>query len=412
MAYNIVKTLFEKKPELVAVHGEAKNIDLKNQAVGLADSVPSGREEVPGGAGHQGQLTRPARATARAIPAATMAEAARQEPQVDAGTVAEERLQQAADVHRGGGGRHQPLPRLARDAHDGAARRHVAVPPLRGGRDRARAGPAPGPRRLDAAARLPALPDRRALPQPADVVGRRRARALGVATIVYLLAGGDDFWDRNTLPNRADVFFGVAFVLLVLEAVRRTSGWILLFVICLFLAYAFRRARGCRDSGRIAATTSSSLSGFMYQTLEGIFGTAVDVSSSLIILFTIYGAFLQHSGAGKFFLDWSFAAMGSKHSGAGRTVVLASFLLGGPVGLGRRDDGDDRLGRVSDARARGLRQGSGGRAARRGRPRRDHLAAGAGRRGVPDRRVPEDQLSRRAADGDRSRRCSTTCRCS
>ena len=52
------------------------------------------------------------------------------------------------------------------------------------------------------------------------------------------------------------------------------------------------------------------MTGFLYQTLEGIFGTAVDVSSSLIILFTIYGAFLQQSGAGKFFLDWSFAAMG------------------------------------------------------------------------------------------------------
>ena len=72
----------------------------------------------------------------------------------------------------------------------------------------------------------------------------------------------------------------------------------------------------------------------MYQTLEGIFGTAVDVSSSLIILFTIYGAFLQQSGAGKFFLDFSFAAMGGKHAGAGRTVVLASFLLGGPSGSG------------------------------------------------------------------------------
>ena len=157
--------------------------------------------------------------------------------------------------------------------------------------------------------------------------------ALGVATIVYLLAGGDDFWDRNTLPNKADVFFGVAFVLLVLEAVRRTSGWILLFVIGLFLAYGFL---GPWLPGQWAhrGYDVSSLSGFMYQTLEGIFGTAVDVSSSLIILFTIYGAFLQHSGAGKFYLDWSFAAMGSKHSGAGRTVVLASFLLGGPSGSG------------------------------------------------------------------------------
>jgi TRAP transporter TAXI family solute receptor len=34
MAYDIVKTLFEKKPDLVAVHAEAKNIDLKNQAQG------------------------------------------------------------------------------------------------------------------------------------------------------------------------------------------------------------------------------------------------------------------------------------------------------------------------------------------------------------------------------------------
>ncbi len=155
----------------------------------------------------------------------------------------------------------------------------------------------------------------------------------GVATIAYLLFGGDEFWDRNTLPDRADVLFGATFVLLVLEAVRRTSGWIMLLVICLFLAYGFL---GPWLPGQWAhrGYDIPSLTGFLYQTLEGIFGTAVDVSSSLIILFTIYGAFLQHSGAGKFFLDWSFAAMGGKHSGAGRTVVLASFLLGGPSGSG------------------------------------------------------------------------------
>jgi TRAP transporter 4TM/12TM fusion protein len=58
------------------------------------------------------------------------------------------------------------------------------------------------------------------------------------------------------------------------------------------------------------------------------------VSSTLIILFTIYGAFLQFSGAGKFFIDFSFAAMGGKPTGAGKTVTLASFLLGGPSGSG------------------------------------------------------------------------------
>jgi len=157
--------------------------------------------------------------------------------------------------------------------------------------------------------------------------------ALGVATIVYLLAGGDDVWDRSVTPNRNDILFGVAFVLLVLEACRRTSGWIITIVVMMFLAYAFV---GPWLPGQWAhrGYDVASMSGFLYQTLEGIFGTAVDVSSSLIILFTIYGAFLQQSGAGKFFLDFSFAAMGGKHAGAGRTVVLASFLLGGPSGSG------------------------------------------------------------------------------
>ena len=76
------------------------------------------------------------------------------------------------------------------------------------------------------------------------------------------------------------------------------------------------------------------LVGVMYMTLEGIYGVAIDVSSSLIILFTIFGAFLQYSGAGKFYIDFSFSAMGGKPTGAGRTVVLASFLLGGPSGSG------------------------------------------------------------------------------
>jgi TRAP transporter 4TM/12TM fusion protein len=156
---------------------------------------------------------------------------------------------------------------------------------------------------------------------------------LGLASIAYLLAGGDEVWDRNVTPSASDTFFGVVFVLCVLEACRRTSGWIMTLVILAFVSYAFV---GPWLPGQWAhrGYDVASLAGFMYQTLEGIFGTAVDVSSTLIILFTIYGAFLQHSGAGKFFLDWSFAAMGGKHSSAGRTVVLSSFLLGGPSGSG------------------------------------------------------------------------------
>src|SRR6476469_5817904 len=85
---------------------------------------------------------------------------------------------------------------------------------------------------------------------------------------------------------------------------------------------------------RCLASTIRRLTGHLYMTREGIFGTTVDVSSSLIILFTIFGAVLQYSGAGKFFIDFSFAAMGGRRNAAGRAVVLSSFLLGGPSGSG------------------------------------------------------------------------------
>ena len=134
-------------------------------------------------------------------------------------------------------------------------------------------------------------------------------------------------------------------------------------------------------------------------TLEGIFGVPVDVSSSLIILFTIYGAFLQHSGAGKFFIDFSLALMGSKANSAGRTVVLSSFLLGGPSGSGVATTvtiGAVAYPMLEQGRLREERRR---RIARRRRARRDHLAAGARRRRLPDRRVPQDQLPRRDLDG-------------
>jgi TRAP transporter 4TM/12TM fusion protein len=156
---------------------------------------------------------------------------------------------------------------------------------------------------------------------------------LGVAVIVYMLTDFEAFIYRSVIPNFWDKFFGVILILLVLEATRRTTGWIMPVIVIAFLIYAFIGPelpspwthRGY-DIDRVV--------GHMYMTLEGIFGIPIDVSSTFIILFTIYGAFLEVSGAGKFFIDFSFAAMGGKATGAGRTVTLASFLLGGPSGSG------------------------------------------------------------------------------
>ena len=156
---------------------------------------------------------------------------------------------------------------------------------------------------------------------------------VSVAIIGYILYWGDVLGDRATVPSRLDVIVGVALIVLILEGCRRSSTWILPFICALFLAYAlfgpYLPAPWTHKGYEI-----DRLVGSLYMTLEGIFGTAVDVSSTLIILFTIYGAVLQFSGAGKFFIDFSFAAMGGKPSSAGRAVVMGSFLLGGPSGSG------------------------------------------------------------------------------
>ncbi len=151
--------------------------------------------------------------------------------------------------------------------------------------------------------------------------------------IAYMLWDFEDFIYRAVTPEGTDVFFGVLLILTVLEATRRATGWIMPLVVAGFLVYAMAGPwlpapwthRGY-DLERIV--------GHMYMTLEGIFGVPIDVSSTFIILFTIYGAFLEYSGAGKFFIDFSFAAMGRKPTAAGRTITLASFLLGGPSGSG------------------------------------------------------------------------------
>ncbi len=159
------------------------------------------------------------------------------------------------------------------------------------------------------------------------------AAALSIAVVVYLMQGGDDFTDRNTSPNPWDIVFGISLIVMVLEAMRRTNGWIMPVITSAFILYAlfgpYLPAPWTHKGYEIGR-----LVGVMYMTLEGIYGVAVDVSASLIILFTIFGAFLQYSGAGKFYIDFSFSAMGGKPTGAGRTVVLASFLLGGPSGSG------------------------------------------------------------------------------
>ncbi len=156
---------------------------------------------------------------------------------------------------------------------------------------------------------------------------------LSLACVIYMLVDFEDFIYRAVTPELWDMIFGITFLVLLLEATRRSSGWIMPFTCILFLIYAYVGPwlpapwthRGY-DLERIV--------GHMYMTLEGIFGVPIDVSSTIIIMFCIFGAFLTVSGAGKFYVDFAFTAMGSKPTAAGRSVIATSYLLAMASGSG------------------------------------------------------------------------------
>ena len=157
--------------------------------------------------------------------------------------------------------------------------------------------------------------------------------ALSLLAIGYPLWDFEEFIYRAALPDLNDQIFGALTIVLVLEGTRRTTGWILPVVALVFLAYAWLGA-WLPSPWTHQGYGLDRLVGHMYMTLEGIFGVPLDVAATFIILFTIYGAVLEQSKAGEFFVNFSIAVTGSRRTAAGRTVTLASFLLGGPSGSG------------------------------------------------------------------------------
>jgi TRAP transporter 4TM/12TM fusion protein len=163
--------------------------------------------------------------------------------------------------------------------------------------------------------------------------------AVCLVGFTWPIADFRQFVYRAADPLPIDIALGAAAILVVLEATRRSVGWILPATALAFIAYGW--AGPAFDSIGLPLIAHRGygldrLVGTLYMTLEGIFGVPVDVASTYIILFTIYGAVLEQSGAGRFFIEWSMAVMGRSQSGAapGRTVAVAGFLLGTVSGSG------------------------------------------------------------------------------
>ncbi|WP_107077063.1 TRAP transporter fused permease subunit [Micromonospora sp. MH33] len=147
--------------------------------------------------------------------------------------------------------------------------------------------------------------------------------------------GYDAFLDRQGLLEPLDVALGTVLLLLLLEACRRTTGWILPAVCLLFLAYGYYggllpQAWPVAHAGLDFAQLVDAF----YNSDSGFYGTPLDVAASYIVLFTIYGAVLDLSGAGRFFVELSAAAFRRSRTAAGRTAVASGFLLGTVSGSG------------------------------------------------------------------------------
>ncbi len=151
----------------------------------------------------------------------------------------------------------------------------------------------------------------------------------------YLLEFGEEIKTRATRPTADDLVLGAALMLLILEATRRTVGWILPAVTVVFVLYCYF-GPSMPEPFDHRGFSLNRIIGQNYLTLEGIFSTPMDVAATFIILFTLYGAVLDRGGAGRFFIDWSFALFGKKPSPAapGRAVVASGFLLGTVSGSG------------------------------------------------------------------------------
>ena len=122
-------------------------------------------------------------------------------------------------------------------------------------------------------------------------------------------------------------YMGWAAILLSLEATRRVVGLALPGIAVFFLIYAFY---GPSFPGILAhrGFSQERVLSTMYTSFNGIFGPVAAIFATFVFLFIIFGAFLQKSGAGRFFIDLPFAIAGSARGGPAKVAVAVSALMG------------------------------------------------------------------------------------
>ncbi|WP_172294685.1 TRAP transporter permease [Pseudoruegeria sp. HB172150] len=145
-----------------------------------------------------------------------------------------------------------------------------------------------------------------------------------------------DIIANSIFPRQIDVIVGIITTLVVLEAARRAVGLVMTIIGAVFLLYAFAGSRG--ELPWLADWMPGILNhrGYSLDRLasqmtlgaEGIFGLPLGVAATFIFVFVLFGAFLEVTGAGKFFIDLAYAATGRQRGGPAKAAVIASAGMG------------------------------------------------------------------------------------
>lgn len=151
--------------------------------------------------------------------------------------------------------------------------------------------------------------------------------ALSVGSCAFILSRWKDIAMSGGDTDSMDAIVGVVLILLVLEAARRGVGMVLAIICLFFFTYPFysEYLPGVLGSRGYSISRISEL---LTTTSQGVFGIPLGVSSTYIVLFSIYGAFLSEFGAGEFFFKLANKLTKGMQAAGAKTAVIFSTLLG------------------------------------------------------------------------------------
>ena len=150
---------------------------------------------------------------------------------------------------------------------------------------------------------------------------------LSFATGGYIVLYYNQLVLRAGMPTTEDYIFSALAVVLILEASRRINGIEISLLALAFFGYAMAGPY-LPDLIAHRGYDLYEIVEYMYLTTEGIYGTAIGVSSTYIVLFILFGSFLAASGTGQFFNDFAMAMAGRSRGGPAKVAILSSALLG------------------------------------------------------------------------------------